>query len=113
MGVTIDFAPSKLKQGFGEQAIFVLDRLSDEALRAVQFHWNNPIPPSDDLPNDEEIEDDAELLLEKVEEEMAEDYSDEEDGDALHIDDLSGYPMPEGRTGQTSPLSVGFHPGPG
>ena len=33
MGVSIDFAPSKLKQGFGEQAIFVLDRLSDEALR--------------------------------------------------------------------------------
>ena len=33
MGVSIDFAPSKLKQGFGEQAIFVLDRLSDETLR--------------------------------------------------------------------------------
>ena len=26
IGVTIDFAPSKLKQGFGEQALFVLDR---------------------------------------------------------------------------------------
>ena len=33
MGVSIDFAPSKLKQGYGEQAIFVLDRLSDETLR--------------------------------------------------------------------------------
>ena len=33
LNVTIDFAPSKLKQGFGEQAIYVLDRLSDEALR--------------------------------------------------------------------------------
>ena len=50
VGVTIDFAPSKLKQGFGEQAIFVLDRLSDEALKAAQFHWSSPIPPSDDLP---------------------------------------------------------------
>ena len=29
---------------------------------------------------DEEMEDDAELLLERVEEEMAEDYSEEEDG---------------------------------
>ena len=28
MGVSIDFPPSKLKQGFGEQAIYVLDRLS-------------------------------------------------------------------------------------
>ena len=50
VGVTIDFAPSKLKQGFGEQAIFVLDRLSDEALKAAQFHWSSPIPPSDELP---------------------------------------------------------------
>ena len=29
---------------------------------------------------DEEMEDDAELLLERVEEEMAEEYSEEEDG---------------------------------
>ena len=108
VGATIDFAPSKLKQGFGEHAIFVLDRLSDEALKAAQFHWSNPIPPTDELPQvltqissceayftlsftffhflqllliqDEEMEDDAELLLERVEEEMAEDYSEEEDG---------------------------------
>merc|ERR1712018_992779 len=59
LGVSIDFAPSKLKQGFGEQAIFVLDRLSDEALKAAQFHWSNPIPPTDELPQDEEMEDDA------------------------------------------------------
>lgn len=31
LGVVIDFAPSKLKQGYGEHAIFVLDRLTDEA----------------------------------------------------------------------------------
>ena len=42
MGVTVDFAPSKLRQGYGEQAIFVLDRLSDEALRASQFQWFKP-----------------------------------------------------------------------
>jgi len=101
VGVTIDFAPSKLKQGFGEQAIFVLDRLSDEALKAAQFHWSSPIPPSDDLPQDEEMEDDAELLLERVEEEMAEEYSEEEDGDVLHIDELGAFPGNE-RTGSGS-----------
>ena len=45
IGVPIDFPPSKLKQGYGEQAIFVLDRLSDEALRAVNFTWGRPMPP--------------------------------------------------------------------
>ena len=44
MGVSIDFAPSKLKQGFGEQAIFVLDRLSDETLRwVISFQASNKI----------------------------------------------------------------------
>ena len=64
---------------------------------------------------DEEMEDDAELLLERVEEEMAEDYSEEEDGyddhsfqetvpdvfltrDVLHIDELGAFPSNE-RTG--------------
>ena len=37
MGVSIDFPPSKLKQGFGEQAIYVLDRLSGLYLKAHQI----------------------------------------------------------------------------
>ena len=59
------------------------------------------------------MEDDAELLLERVEEEMAEEYSEEEDGyetlkvwdrlhfetrDVLHIDELGAFPGNE-RTG--------------
>ncbi len=32
-------------QGFGEQAIYVLDRLADEALRATNFQWGRPVPP--------------------------------------------------------------------
>jgi hypothetical protein len=37
---------------------------------------------------DDEMEDESELLLEKVEEEMAAEVSDEEDENLLHIDDL-------------------------
>ena len=73
IGVSIDFAPSKLKQGFGEQAIFVLDRLADEALRAGQFAWNAPIAPDEEGQEDEEIEEDAEVNLDKVEKDMAAD----------------------------------------
>ena len=88
-GVTIDFAPSKLKQGFGEQALFVLDRLSDEALRATQFTWSPPQPPEEESREDEEMEEEAEVFLDRVEEEMAGEYSDEEEEDILHIDDYS------------------------
>ena len=95
MGAVLDFAPSKLKQGFGEQALFVLDRLADEALRYNQFKWCTPIPPSTQGFDDQEIEDDDEINLEKVEEEMADVYSEEDEADILHIDDLSRFSFPE------------------
>ena len=56
LGVTIDFAPSKLKQGYGDQALFVLDNLSNEALRSVNFEWKTPVPPIEDGNDDGEIE---------------------------------------------------------
>ncbi|TRY72250.1 hypothetical protein TCAL_03146 [Tigriopus californicus] len=94
-GVTIDFPPSKLKQGYGEQAIFILDRLSDEALRNTHFQWGKPIPPSEVADEEEDLKDEAELDLDRVEEEMAGEYSDEEDDDEiLHINDMgSALPM--------------------
>ena len=89
LGVTIDFAPSKLKQGYGDQALFVLDNLSNEALRAVNFEWRTPVPPIQDENDDEEIEEeDAEVDIERVEEDMLGVYSEEEEGDVLHIDDF-------------------------
>lgn len=38
-GHTIDFPPNKLKQGCGEQCIYVLDKLSTEALKNRGFEW--------------------------------------------------------------------------
>jgi len=34
-----DFPPSRLKSGSGEQCLWVLDRLADEALKAKNFGW--------------------------------------------------------------------------
>jgi estrogen-related receptor beta like 1 len=35
----VDFPPNKLKQGFGEHAVFVLDHLADAALKSTNFAW--------------------------------------------------------------------------
>lgn len=35
----VDFAPNKLKQGYGEHAIYVLDKLADAALKHNKFQW--------------------------------------------------------------------------
>ena len=66
LGVTIDFPPSKLKQGYGEHAIFVLDRLSDEALRHTHFTWHNPIAPVEEGHEEDDIDEDMEVSRLKV-----------------------------------------------
>jgi len=79
-------------QGYGDQAIFVLDRLADEALRSTHFQWRKPEPPPPEADTDQNEEDEAEINMDKVEEEMAAAYSDEDedDDDILHIDELGG-----------------------
>lgn len=37
--VPVEFPPNKLKQGVGEQAVYVLDNLADQAIRASNFQW--------------------------------------------------------------------------
>lgn len=46
------------------------------------------IPPDEPTPEPEIEDDDAELILEKVEEEMMAEY-DDDDQDILHIDDIT------------------------
>ncbi|XP_076043252.1 intraflagellar transport 57 [Oratosquilla oratoria] len=90
-GVTVDFPPNKLKTGSGEHAIFVLDRLADFALKNTSFNWKKPVYPTEETGEEGEIEEEAELTLEKVEEEMMAEYEDEDDDEeenVLHINDL-------------------------
>lgn len=88
LGAQIDFSPNKLKQGCGEQVVFVLSHLVDAALQAVKFSYQKPKPPPELEEDEAQIEDESELILEKVEEEMAAVYSDEEEENLIHVDDL-------------------------
>ena len=58
-------------------------------MKAVGFKWKSPIPPDDEENEDEEVEEDMEVDMDKVEETMAGHYSEEEEGDILHIDEYS------------------------
>uniref|UniRef100_A0A8D0HWQ5 Intraflagellar transport protein 57 homolog n=1 Tax=Sphenodon punctatus TaxID=8508 RepID=A0A8D0HWQ5_SPHPU len=70
-GRSVDFPPSKLKAGYGEQACYVLDCLAEEALKHISFSWKRPLYPTEELEEETITEDDAELTLNKVEEEIA------------------------------------------
>ncbi|KAK7790013.1 hypothetical protein R5R35_013341 [Gryllus longicercus] len=93
LGRSVDFPPSKLKQGYGEHAVTVLDTLVDAAIQSTGFSWQKPKPPPELEDDEGVIEDESELILEKVEEEMAAAYSDEEEENLLHIDDLQTLPF--------------------
>ncbi|KAM3966020.1 intraflagellar transport 57 [Aphomia sociella] len=82
--VAIDFSSHKVKQGFGEQVCYILSVLADEALAKQNFEWQKPIvdvPQPEESPDDvDQVEDETEIILDKVEEEMGI-YSEESDGE--------------------------------
>nr|XP_021137896.1 LOW QUALITY PROTEIN: intraflagellar transport protein 57 homolog [Columba livia] len=78
-GRSVDFPPSKLKAGYGEQACYVLDCLAEEALKYSGFSWKRPAYPTEELEEEEVTEDDAELMFNKLEESAVEEESDNEE----------------------------------
>ncbi|KFO73406.1 Intraflagellar transport protein 57, partial [Cuculus canorus] len=77
-GRPVDFPPSKLKAGYGEQACYVLDCLAEEALKNTVSSWKRPVYPTEER-EEEIIEDDAELMLNKMEENVVVEESDNEE----------------------------------
>ncbi|KAJ7323375.1 Intraflagellar transport protein 57 [Desmophyllum pertusum] len=70
LGVVADFPPAKLKTGSGEQVCYVIDKLADEALKVKNFVWQKPQHEQEDFEEETMEDDEAELTLNKVEEEM-------------------------------------------
>ncbi|KAL3884532.1 hypothetical protein ACJMK2_024666, partial [Sinanodonta woodiana] len=89
-GHSVDFPPSKLKQGCGEHCLYVLDRLTDEALKSTHFRWERPDYPEEEMEEETVVEDDAELTLNKVEESPFPGAGEEEFEEEEQILDLEG-----------------------
>lgn len=87
---SVDFPPSKLKQGCGEHCLYVLDRLADEALKSTNFKWGRPEYPEEELEEENIIEDDAELTLNKVEDNIFGAHDDDEFEEDEPMMDLEG-----------------------
>ncbi|KAF5302271.1 hypothetical protein FQA39_LY10310 [Lamprigera yunnana] len=77
MDVTVDFPPNKLKLGFGEHVVYVLNHLADAALAKTDFTWNSPEALEEKEEEAEAIEDESEVILDRIEEEMLAEYSDD------------------------------------
>lgn len=66
-----------------------MDSLANQALNKVGYKYKTVVPPHEPEDEVEDIEEDAEIILDKVEEEMLAYYSDESDDEnVFHISDL-------------------------
>jgi len=84
-----DFPVNQLKQGFGKNVIDILNGLADLVLKKNKFSVKKPIFPIVKEDIEELPENNAELLLEHVEEEMIWTDSDSDEKNMLDVNDLS------------------------
>ncbi|KAI5745557.1 hypothetical protein M8J76_012136 [Diaphorina citri] len=82
------FPPNKLKQGYGQHVIYILDAVADRGLKQNKFNFKRPQPPKEVTTEEVIVEDDSELLLEKIEEEMIAEMSSEDEDALMNIEDL-------------------------
>ena len=89
MDVPTDFQTNKLIQGAGPICIYVMDCLATQALKLTKFESKKPLLKKEDDPMIDLIENDSEIILEKVEEEQLAIGSDESDDDKNGLFDLN------------------------
>ncbi|TMW54904.1 hypothetical protein DOY81_000137 [Sarcophaga bullata] len=84
MDVSIDFSPNKLIRGAGPNCIFVLDALVTQVLKVMKLSCQKlHIAQEDEVANDY-LEDNAEIILEKIEDEQNDVLSDDSEMDMNH-----------------------------
>lgn len=89
LGITVDFPPAKLKSGHGEQVIYLVNKLCDEALKSQMFSWKRPEYVEEEETEENIVEDDAELTIDKLNDELAEEVEEEAEDEENYLD-LSG-----------------------
>ncbi|XP_026681929.1 intraflagellar transport protein 57 homolog [Diaphorina citri] len=88
LNIPVDFPPNKLKQGYGPHVIYILDAVADKAIDSRLSFLLRPQPPKEVTTEEVIVEDDSELLLEKIEEEMIAEISSEDEDALMNIEDL-------------------------
>uniref|UniRef100_A0A182JDK0 Uncharacterized protein n=1 Tax=Anopheles atroparvus TaxID=41427 RepID=A0A182JDK0_ANOAO len=90
MDVPTDFQTNRLIQGAGPICVYIMDCLATQALKLTKFQMRRPECRKEDDPMVDLIENDSEIILEKVEEEQMAGVSDESDDEGRNgLFDLS------------------------
>jgi len=76
LGLNTDFPPSRLKAGYGDEVCYILDQLTDKALKSANFQWDRPEHLEEDA-QEESVEEDEEEADDDIGDGVEEDYEDE------------------------------------
>lgn len=76
LGLNTDFPPSRLKTGYGDEVCYILDQLTDKALKSAHFQWDRPEHLEEDA-QEESVEEDEEEADDDLGDGVEEDYEDE------------------------------------
>ncbi|KAJ3272083.1 Intraflagellar transport protein 57 [Terramyces sp. JEL0728] len=77
LGIPFEYGPQKLRQAYGDACLYVLQSLADIALSQRKIAFQQPIHKVDDYPEEAEVDYDAEVTTETVEEVEANQEEDE------------------------------------
>ncbi|XP_052868188.1 intraflagellar transport protein 57 homolog [Anopheles cruzii] len=89
MDVPTDFQTNRLILGAGPICVYIMDCLATQALKLTKFQIKRPECRKEDDPMVDLIENDSEIILEKVEEEQMAGVSDESEDERNGLFDLS------------------------
>ena len=81
MGFNVDFPPTKLKAGHGPATCKTLLFLADKALEKARFGLDKPVYPETDIAEEAEVDENADLGVDDIEEDLESD-----DEDALYVE---------------------------
>ncbi|KAJ3343134.1 Intraflagellar transport protein 57 [Gonapodya sp. JEL0774] len=79
LNIVFEYGPMKLKQPYGPSVAYVLNALADKALQATGFSFKKPIHKNDDYPEEAEVDTEAEVTTDAIDEKIAGSIDNEND----------------------------------
>eukprot|EP00051_Salpingoeca_urceolata_P027961 m.484219 g.484219 ORF g.484219 m.484219 type:complete len:420 (-) comp23254_c0_seq1:33-1292(-) len=91
-GLPTDFPPARIKQGYGEEIISVLDTLASDALKKQRFKFSKPVHVTEDFVEEELVDADAEITTDMAvdDDEIEEEVFDDDDDAFIDVDGAKG-----------------------
>ncbi|KAI8618712.1 intra-flagellar transport protein 57 [Chytriomyces sp. MP71] len=78
LSIPFDYGPHKLKQGYGEAVVYAIQSVVDKVVAQSGFVFQKPTHKVDDYPEEAEVDDDAEITTDNIEEKFQPEEEEEE-----------------------------------